>query len=87
MVAPHEAAVAKLNASYVAALTREQANLTKAGDLDGVVTFRDEITRVETGRALPQSDDELPEPLANLRKIYRQQTGELEKTCSQKDSD
>lgn len=84
MVAPHEAAVAKLNASYVAALTREQANLTKAGDLDGVVTFRDEITRVETGRALPQSDDELPEPLANLRKIYRQQTGELEENLQSK---
>jgi len=77
MLAPHEAAVEKLNASYVGALGRERAKIAKSGDLDGVVAFRAEVARISEGRELPVGDEGLPESLAKLRQTYREQIGRM----------
>jgi len=77
MLAPHEAAVEKLNASYIGALGREREKVAKAGDLDGVVAFRAEVARVSEGRELPAGDEGLPESLATLRQTYREQIGRM----------
>jgi len=73
------AAVAALDAKYLAAVQRFLDATTKAGQLQESVKLREESQRVTDHQALPDADEaDLPDSLKKLRTTYRAALAKLE---------
>jgi len=82
VLAPHESALAQLNANYLGGLERALADAQKAGQAAVAAALADEKQRVSEKRPLPAEDAPgLPASLSRLRGIYR---GELAKIEAQR---
>lgn len=79
----HEAAVADLDAKYLAALDRALAAETQAGRLGGALALREEKQRVESGAELPADDGAAAPALQPLRQTYRAALSDLERQRDQ----
>lgn len=71
VAAPHQQAVADLDAKYTSALERALTAATQAGQLDTALALRDEIKRLKEAKPLPADDFAAPETLKTLRLTYR----------------
>ncbi|MEQ1838996.1 MAG: hypothetical protein ABL994_01190 [Verrucomicrobiales bacterium] len=68
----HEIEVAELNTKYQGALDRAQEEAAKRGDLEGALIFREETTRINGGKGVPENDEQnAPAALLQLRATYR----------------
>ncbi len=71
--------VGDLNERYLGAVEREQQKLAAEGNLDIVLPYAEEAERVQKGAPLPETDADLPAPLATLRGFYREQLKDIQK--------
>ncbi len=77
VTAPHETAVAELNAKFTAALDHAIATAKQAGSLPTVLALEEDKKRLAEKIGLPIDTEETPEVLVKLRAIYRGQFNAL----------
>jgi hypothetical protein len=76
---PYDAAIARLNASYVSSLERALDSAQKSGSLDDAVALKAERKAVGLGQGVPVKDDPAtPTVLKQLRENYRGSISRLE---------
>jgi serine/threonine protein kinase len=71
---PYEASLKKLNSGYLSALQREEEKARKAGKLDEVLKFQQEMGRFKSNDLLTlagEDDDGTPDALKQLRGTWR----------------
>jgi len=74
---PFEAATAKLTASYLAALEREEQAAQAAADLDALLHWRNERMRMESQPAAGEPRGGPPAKLVEMRRTYEAETAKL----------
>jgi len=78
VTAPHETALAALNAKFTAALDNAAAQAKSTGDLATVLAIQADKKRLADKLPLLDDDEKTPEGLKKLRAIYRDQLTKLE---------
>ena len=77
VTAPFDTAKGDLDTKFIGALDRAADEAKKTGKLDDVLAIQDDKKRLSEKLPLPEDDDKTPEPLKQLRAIYRGQLGKL----------
>ena len=78
VAAVFDAAVHKLDESYVGGVDRGITEAKSAGDLPAVLALETEKKRLAGHEAIPADDSQVPMPLQKLRSIYREQLTKFE---------